>query len=201
MMAAAMVLVVAIPVGLASAQTNNVVGVGITNCAGAWTGKITFAPPLRNGGVAVSETVRIKAKAKPCVGGVPLPAKGALSGSATVNAAGANNCALLLPLPPAAVVIPVPFLETIKWTPGIIHFSQIAFPSETVTSTVPAATVNFSGTGPTVAGSSFPMLAATQSINTVKTWAVITGAAPGNCGNASGLSNLMISFVGTTGTY
>jgi hypothetical protein len=201
MIAVALVSVLAIPVGGAGAETDNIVGVGNPVCAGTWTGKITFAPPLKNGGVAPTEKVSIKAKAKPCVGGAPVPVKGALSGTEVINAPGANNCALLLPPPPAAVNVPIPFLETIKWKPGNIHFTQVAFPTETVTSTVLAAPVTFSATGPTVAGSSYVSLVATQSVNSVKTYAVITGGALGNCGNASGLANLMISAVGTTGTF
>jgi hypothetical protein len=201
MVVAALVSVLALPVGGASAQTDNIVGLGNPVCTGAWTGKISFAPALKNGGVATTEKVKINAKAKPCAGGAPVPIKGTLTGNQVISTPGANNCALLLPAPPSTVNVPIPFLETIKWDPGNIHFTKVAFPTESVTSTVPGATVTFSATGPTVAGSSYVSAAATQSINTVKTYAVITGGTLGNCGNASGLANLMISGVGTTGTY
>jgi len=201
LMAAALVSVLAIPVGGAGAQTDNVIGTGNPTCTGAWSGKITFAPPLKNGGVATGEKATIKATAKPCTSGVPVPTKGTLSGTEVITGAGANNCALLLPPPPAAVTIAFAWLEKIKWHPSNIHFTQVAYPSATVTSTVTAAPVTFGATGPTTAGSSYVTAAATQSVNTVKTYAVITGGTAGNCGNASGLASVAISAVGTTGTF
>jgi hypothetical protein len=199
--AAALVSALAIPVGGAGAQTDNIIGLGNTTCTGAWSGKITFAPPWKNGGVATAEKATIKATAKPCASGVPVPTKGTVSGTEVITGAGANNCSLILPPPPATVTIAFPWLEKIKWHPSTIHFTQVAYPNATVTSTVTAAPVTFGATGPTVAGSSYVSAAATQSVNTVKTYAVITGGTAGNCGNASGLASLVISPIGTTGTF
>jgi hypothetical protein len=201
MLAVAVVSAVAVPGGVASAQRTNIVGAGIENCAGAWTGKITFNPRLKNGGASPVETVKIKAVAKVCAGGAPVATLGKVIASVTINAPGANNCANVFPIPPGAVNVPIPFTEQINWNAGVAP-TQVAFPSGTITTTVPAAPVTFSATGPTVGGTSYPTAAANQSINTVRTYANIMLNGANRCGGVGlGIASLNIRAAGTNGTF
>ena len=104
-------------------------------------------PSVENGGVATAEKATIKATAKPCASGVPVPTKGTVSGTEVITGAGANNCSLILPPLPATVTIAFPWTEKIKWHPSTIHYTQVAYPDATVTSTATAAPVTFGATG------------------------------------------------------
>ena len=74
---AALLVLLAVPVlagPLESAGASpSLVGAGHPVCAGAWVGAIEFIPALKTAGVAPKETIEIKAVAKPCAAGVPVP--------------------------------------------------------------------------------------------------------------------------------
>jgi hypothetical protein len=93
-------LMVAAQAGLASAAVNPIVLPGYVTCTpahGAWSGVITFQPPLMNGGNAGAETMVVKATlgntANQCVASTGIAVIGAISGILAYNIAGANNCA------------------------------------------------------------------------------------------------------------
>ncbi len=202
MTAAALVAVVAIPVGVASgAHLNGVNGTGITTCANNWTGKLTFTPRLKNGGSATTETVGIKAVAKPCAAGAPTPTLGKISGRGIISGAGANDCLIIFagggvfPFSPS-------FAERISWAPGGINPSGVTFPSVTESNAADPPYVNFRFGSGVVTGS-FPTTGgASQSINTNRTLANINGNGPNKCGGGgSGIASLSIRAAGTLGYF
>ena len=206
--AALLVSIAVLPAAASSAKAQpNVVGVGITTCTGAWTGKLKFSPPLVNGGVATTEDVTLIATAAACAGGVPAPTSGALVGKGVIAMAGANNCAnyFVTPAPPGGTdtLTAAPgsvFAGSITWTPAGIHTSSFTFTALTMTTTTLAAAVTI--TAPTVnVTSSYPTAAGTFTFNTIKTLGVILSAAAGNCGGLGGLKKLKIAAPGSSGTF
>ncbi len=206
--AAMLVSLVVLPASVSSAQAHPyVVGTGITTCSTAWTGKLKFSPPLVNAGVATSEEVTLKATVATCAGGVPVPTSGALVWKGVISMAGANNCAnyFATPAPPGGTdtLTAAPgslFGGAITWTPANIHSSSISFHFFTLTTTTLPATVTFTAPTVNVTGS-YPTVAGTFTFNTVKTLAVILGAAAGNCGGLGGLAKLKIAAPGSSGTF
>ncbi len=181
----------------------NVLGVGSPNCAGAWTGVLRFMPALRTAGTATTEEIEIQAVAKPCSFGTPVPTKGTIIGKGVVQGPGANSCAVFTNPPPGNVVVPFStnFFEHVTWTPAAIVGTSVNFPSVTVRTTALNQPVQFrSPTTPVVAGSSYAPTV-TQKLLTVKTLAVILSAAAGDCGNATGVTNLVIRPAGTAGVF
>jgi len=207
MVAAALVSVVALPVGVASAHPPP--GTGITTCAGASTGNLHFIPPLTNGGVANVETIRITATVASCTGGAPAPTSGSIVGTESIHIAGANSCGTLFPTAPPGGTFNVPpndvsFHEVIKWAPaGTIFPTKIKFPPGAMTgvpiaTSTAAAPIVFAQIGPTVGPSSYPDAPAFQALGTVESYATITGGGPGTCGTT--VHNLAISAA-SGGTY
>jgi hypothetical protein len=202
-MAAVVVSLLVIPVGVASARLlarSDPLGIGVTTCAGHWTGKLTFHPALVNGGVATSELVTLSAVAKTCTGGAPTPAKGIVTGKGVIAGAGANNCLTAFAGGGTFPFTTAGFVEVIKWHPTSISVSRPNYPSLTESNTADPPYVNLLFNAGTVAGSYSPF-ATTQSITTMKTLATITGTTPGNCGNTSGVTSLAIRGSMTTGSY
>ncbi len=201
MAAAALVSVVALPVGAASAHPPP--GTGITTCTG-WTGNLHFIPPLKNGGISNSETIRITATVASCTGGAPTPASGTILGHETIHIAGANNCLTIFPSAPPGGTFNVPpndaqFTEVIKWAPAhTIFATKIKFPPPGPMDGLPIATgpaaadpITFAAFGPTVPGASYPDTTASQALSTVETYATITGGGPDTCGTQ--VTNLAIN--------
>ena len=198
--------VVVAPSAASAAQVHpNVLGTGHTKCTGAWTGILRFGPPLINGGTATNEEISITAVAKPCVGGTPTPTLGKIVGKGIIHGAAANSCAHIPLAPPGgthvATFLAPGFYEGIAWTPAAIASTSINFPTIRVTTTTPAAPVKFTMTGPTTAGSSYADPAATETLSTAKTYAMIKSAGAGDCGSTGGVSSLTLRAAGTTGTF
>ncbi len=177
-----------VPVGIAGAQPMPV-GTGTPTCTGAWTGSLYFSPALKNGGTATFEEVSIKAKARPCTGGIPVPVKGKITGKGEITGAGADSCTQL-----AGMTFASPgFYEHIKWTPPETA-TTLFFPSF-ATATV-AGHLVISG-GPVAAAGSYVNPTATQALTTVLTTTAIATL----CGSSSGVTSLNIGTVPSTGTY
>jgi hypothetical protein len=202
---AALATFLLLPVAASSAQVRpSVVGTGVTTCAGAWTGKVVFTPPLVTGGTKTTEGVSITAKVATCTGGTPTPTFGKLDGKGVINMAGANNCLnyFATPVPPGGtdtLTFSPSFGGAIYWSPTNINPSSYSLTSMTTTTTAPASPVTFSAPSVTVTGS----YAATGSFsfNTRKTVATILSAATGDCGSTSGLSKLKIAALGSAGNF
>lgn len=198
--------VVAAPTVASAAQVHpNVLGTGHTTCTGAWTGTLQFNPPLKNGGTATNEEISIMAVAKPCTGGTPTPTLGKIIGKGIIHGAAANSCAHIPLAPPGGTHVNTflapGFYEGISWTPATITSTSINFPTVRVVTTTPTAPVKFKATGPTTAGSSYADPAATETLSTTKTYAVIKSAGAGDCGSTSGVSSLTLRAAGTGGTF
>jgi hypothetical protein len=186
----------------------NPAGTGVTTCAGAWTGAaLGFIPPLKNGGTSTSLEIEIKATIKPCttVGGGPTPASGNLIGKGIINHVAANSCATVFAGLSGSntftFAATARLIEQITWAPSSISPTKVIFP--TIKETSPALAtqpVAFSDS-PGTAGGSYPTAAATQTLKTVKTDAMILSAAAGDCGSAGGVASLVLRAPGTTGKY
>jgi len=204
MIAAALVPLVVVPVGVASATGQAIVGTGTKTCGGTWVGTLSFVPHLTKAGPPTSdEVVYLKATARPCHGGNPTVSEGKIFGRSESKQFGANLCATVFKASPpgGAFTWVFPFrFETVTWVPALA-LTNVSFPTMKVTTPALATgTVNFSSVGGTAVGS-FPTVAATQSMNTVKSDAAIRSAGPGDCGSAGGVASLAIRAAGTTGTF
>ncbi len=175
-----------------------IVGAGHPTCTGAWLGAIEFSPALTTAGVAPKETIELKAVAKPCGAGVPVPTSGTVTAFKTFVATDANRCSNVLPLALATTKTDaIPLAVKVGWnTP--IAVTNIALPNVKVTSTLGGSPLTFHSIGP--AGGSYPNPLASLSIKTVKSHTVIFGGGAGNCGG-TGVSSLTIRAAGTTGTF
>lgn len=193
------VAVVTGPAGVAGASPA-VIGTGHPTCAGAWLGSIEFSPALTTTGTAPKETIELKAVAKPCAVGVPVPTSGAVTSIKTFVTTNANRCSTLLPAATFATKTDtIPLTVKVGWTPSAIAATTIALPNVKVTSTAAASPLTFHSTGP--GAGSYVNPTASLSIKTVKTFTTIWGLTAGNCGGAGGLSSLSIRAAGTTGTF
>jgi hypothetical protein len=163
---------------------------GIVTCnqsQGVWSGSINFAPPIRNGGTATTETMTVKATlgntASPCVTTAGIAVNGAIKGKLIFTGAGANKCSkvfnglsrvptsaskfkLTWTTPPGA---PTPW----KQPPA---FSVVGAPSMT----------SLNVTGGKVTGSFSPYATPNASLSD-SSWA---GAVPLGCGSSAGLASL-----------
>jgi hypothetical protein len=200
MMAAALVSVLAIPVGVAAgAHLSGVTGTGITTCANQWSGKLTFNPRLKNAGMATMETVRIKAVAKPCAGGTPTPPLAKVIGEGVITGAGANSCGTIFAGGGVFAFSPS-FIENLDWAGGI-NSSTAAFPNVTESNITDPPYVSFSFSPGVVTGS-FPTGGASQSIKTIRTLANIMGNGNNKCGGMGlGVGSLTIRAAGTFGIF
>ncbi len=187
------------PMGVAGASPA-IVGTGHPTCAGAWLGAIEFSPALKTAGTAPKETIEIKAVAKPCASGVPVPTSGTVTALKSFVATNANRCSNVLPAATATTKTDaIPLTVKVGWTPTSIAATTIALPNLKVTSTLAASPLTFHSIGP--AAGSYVNPVASLSIKSVKSFTTIWGIAAGNCGSASGLSILTIRAAGTTGTF
>jgi len=88
--------------GVAHAVSLGVNEPGVVTCVpahGPWSGTISFAPALINGGTATTEVMVVKAAlgntGNLCSGSTGIAALGNITGKLTFNIAGANNCATI----------------------------------------------------------------------------------------------------------
>ena len=199
---AALLVLIAVPASVAGAKVlpHGVTGTGHPTCTGAWVGAIEFGPALTTTGTAPKETIELKAEAKPCAGGVPVPTDGLVSSFKTFTATNANRCSNVLPVTTATTrTDAIPHVVKVMWDPAGINGTSISFPNWKVTSTTAGSALTFHSIGPAVGSYSNPL--ASISIKSVKSFATIWSAVAGNCGGAGGLSSLTIKAAGTTGTF
>ena len=196
-----LVALLGIPVAVAGAATPNVVGSGTTTCylGSPPLERISFVPPLKNGGTAAKEEVSIDVTLSSCFGGTPTPRKGTLLAKGAFVAPGADNCAnFFSATTPYTNTLAFTSLlsDTITWTSSgpPLTATKVTFGTLTMHST--GAQVTFSSTAGSATGS-YPTTAASQALRTLKTNAYILG----RCHVEGGLSYLTIRGSGTKGTY
>ncbi len=171
---------------------------------GAWGGAVTFAPPLRNGGVSTHEVVTVKASFGSSTTGtgacqtsmVPPPGSavgGAIVGKMKFVGAGSNNCTTLFP----STLVPNPAAFKIKWL----------VPAGAPTLWISPTSVNFSTSAITISGGSvtgsFAPYATPTATLADPSWPGASGAIATGCATSGGLASLLITSpsAGSTGTW
>ncbi|HXQ43713.1 MAG TPA: hypothetical protein VN816_03665 [Acidimicrobiales bacterium] len=194
-------LLVTVESGIAQAARTNPVLLGGVTCNaanGVWRGKVVFAPPLKNGGTANVEKIKVAAKlgstTSPCLTFAGTPEIGAIVGKLIINDAGtANNCATIF----SGAALPAPV------APSKFKLHWLA-PAGTPTTWQPpgpfvvvgaAAMNNITINGATVTGSFSPYAAPTATLSDAN-WAA---AVPAGCASAAGLRVLTLST--SSGTW
>jgi len=177
----------------------DIIGLGHPTCTGAWLGAIEFSPALTTTGTAPKETIELKAVAKPCASGTPVPTNGTVTALKTFVATNANRCSNVLPAATFTTKTDaIPMNVKVGWNTPIAA-TAIALPNVKFTSTGGLSPLTFHSVGP--AGGSYANPLASISIKSVKSYTTIWGTGAGNCGGLGGLSNLTIRAAGTTGTF
>ncbi len=190
--------VVTVETAVAQAASNPTNLPGKVTCSpagGVWSGAVTFAPPLMNGGTASTETLTVKATlgntASSCVTTTGIVALGVISGSLTFSIPGsANNCATIF----SGVMLPAPAAASkfkITWTTPA-GYNPTNWKQPTAFKVTGAA--NSSGIAikhGTVAGS-FTPLAAPKATLSDATWPGAGGAVATGCASAGGLGSLTL---------
>ena len=200
--AAMIVCLVVVPAAASSAKTSPaVVGVGITHCVGAWTGVVTFAPPLFTGGTSTQEEISLTAVVKPCAGGTPTPTKGKFVGKGIITGAGANDCNnwFVTPAPPGGTDIETFssfFGGAITWSPTNIYPSSLSAPTFDVVTTSTASPVLFKALGVTVTHS-YPTAVGKFKFDTTQLLSAILT----DCASSTGLSSVNIAAAGSNGKF
>ncbi len=194
-------LLVTVGSGVAQAARTYPVLPGQVTCNaanGKWNGKVVFSPPLRNGGIANVEHIKIAAKlgstVNPCQTGFGTPQTGAIVGKLIINNAGtANNCATIF----SGAPLPAPV------APSKIKLHWIA-PAGTPTTWQPpgpfvvvgaAAMNDITINGATVTGSFSPFALPTATLSDAG-WPATVAA---GCGSVAGLRLLTLGT--SSGTW
>ncbi|MGO9341007.1 MAG: hypothetical protein ACLP6E_00610 [Acidimicrobiales bacterium] len=183
--------------GVANAVSNPTNIPGHVTCSpagGVWSGVITFAPPLMNGGTASTETLTVKATlgntGSSCVTTAGIVALGTIKGTLTFSIPGtANNCATIF----SGVTLPAPAAGSkfkMTWT------TPAGFNPTNWTNNTPAFKVTGAASladivvkKGAVAGS-FTPLAAPKATLSDANW---PGAVATGCASSTGLGSLTLS--------
>jgi hypothetical protein len=183
--------------GVAGAASYHPVLPGNVTCnpsGGVWSGRVTFTPPLMNGGIANKEKIVVKATlgntTSPCVTNAGFVAIGAIAGKIKVKDPGtANNCATIFggsALPPAVLASAFKLV----WTspPGApTNWTQPSFFS--VVGSVTGSNIAISAGS--IAGSFTP--GTPSATLSDANWPGATGAVATGCASSTGLSALTLS--------
>jgi hypothetical protein len=200
--AALTVLVIVLPAAASSAKTSpDGVGVGITHCNGAWTGTMTFAPPLQTGGTATNEEVSMQAIVQSCTGGTPTPTKGKWGAKGIITGAGANDCNNFFATVPPGGTDTVTFSSThfagaIYWTPTSISPSSTTATSFDVVTSATGSPVVFKAPILKVTGS-YPTPTGNFKFKTTALLSTILTA----CTSSTGLGSVTIASPGSRGKF
>jgi hypothetical protein len=184
-------------IGTAGAVWNPPPLPGTVTCnpsGGVWSGVITFAPPLKNGGAASSEVFKIKATlgntASACVTTAGFVALGKIKGVIKYTDPGtANNCATMF----SGAALPSPVLPSklkMKWTSPVgapTKWTQL--PHFVITGAANNSDITI--TGGAVAGSFTPFAGPTATLSD-STWPGVAGAVATGCASAGGLAALTL---------
>ena len=200
------VLMVTVESGVARAGVIfPVIQPGSVTCANNWTGTITFTPPLRTGGNALSEVFTVKATlgntAAPCATTAGTAELGTIRGKLKFvipAPGGANNCAIVFG-GGSRVPVPASRLRLTWLAPGAPSVWR-QLPAFSVVGTLGAPST-LAITGGKVIGSfaSPPPPPPTASLSgALAAWAA--AAITGPCGTAAGLGSLPLSAP-STGTW
>jgi hypothetical protein len=190
--------VVASASNVAQAASNPVNLPGTVTCSpsgGVWSGVITFAPPLMNGGTANTEVFTVKAAlgntASPCVGTAGFVAIGSIAGKLKFSIPGsANNCATIF----SGVTLPAPTGGRFKmiWTTpaGGNPTKWTNAPTFLVTGAASLADIVVKRGA--VAGSFTPFGAPKATLSDAN-WPGASGAVSTGCASSTGLGSLTLS--------
>jgi len=183
--------------GVAGAAINHPILPGTVTCnpsGGVWNGRVTFNPPLMNGGSANKEKIVVKATlgntASACVTTAGFVALGAIVGKIKIVDPGtANNCATIF----SGVALPASqpasqFEMTWSSPPGApTHWTQ---PSA-FTIIGSATSTNIAFTNGSLAGSFVP--ATPSATLSDSNWPGASGTVATGCASSTGLSSLTLS--------
>jgi hypothetical protein len=187
-----------------AARTNPVVEPGSVTCTNNWTGVITFTPPLKTGGTALSEVFTVKAAlgntANPCITTTGIVELGTINGKLKFHVpapGGANNCTTVFG---GGSRVPVPASKLkLTWSTGAPSVWK-KLPLFSVVGTLGTpSTLAISGGKVTGSFASPPPPPPTASLSgPASSWAgaAITAA----CGTSAGLASLPLSAP-STGTW
>jgi hypothetical protein len=196
-------LLVTVDVGVAGASP---LFPGVVSCnaaGGAWSGSVTFSPPLFNNGTATSEVIKVVAKlgstASPCLTSSTPPAGSMVSGlikgkAKFTTTGGANRCATVFS---GASNVPVAAKFLMKWlTPAgaPTHWKMPPAFSFVGAPTYGSITV----TGGKVTGS-FSPYGTPMAVLSGPTWGGSSGDVATGCASTVGLHTLNLSS--SSGTW
>jgi len=181
--------------------------IGFATCSpagGVWHGKISFVPPLKNGGTANNEKMVIAATlgntGSLCVPSSGVVLLGKITGKLKFHIPGsANKCATIF----SGAALPTPVGASkfkLTWNPPAgstpTHWTQPVGSPFVVTGAL--AMNDIAITGGSVAGSFAPYANPTATLSDT-TWPGLAGAVATGCASAAGLGGLTLST--STGTW
>ncbi len=191
--------IVAAASGVANAVSNPTNLPGTVTCSpagGAWSGAITFTPPLMNGGTSSTEVFTVQAtlgnSASFCVApSVTVPVLGTIVGKLKFSIPGtANNCATIF----SGAALPAPTGGKFKMT-----WTTPAGYNPTKWTNAPTFKVTGAANSSSIAikrgtvGGSFAPLAGPKATLSDANWPGLAGAVATGCATAGGLASLTLS--------